>query len=77
MATSGAQRPHGPRSLAEVLDAAWEQAPPPAQSAPRPTAPAPGKPASHDGFLYSGNRHESVPRALFLDRRLTPLERNA
>jgi hypothetical protein len=30
-----------------------------------------------DGFLFSGNRHESVPRALFLDRRLTPLERNA
>jgi hypothetical protein len=30
-----------------------------------------------DGFLYSGNRHESVPRKLFLDRRLTPLERNA
>ena len=27
--------------------------------------------------FYSGNRHESVPRALFLDRRLTPLERNA
>lgn len=32
---------------------------------------------SHDGFLYSGNRHETVPRALFLDKRLTPLERNA
>lgn len=30
-----------------------------------------------DGVLYSGNRHESVPRALYLDRRLTPLERNA
>lgn len=30
-----------------------------------------------DGFLFSGNRHESVPRALLLDRRLTPLERNA
>ncbi|MDR0780296.1 MAG: hypothetical protein LBF16_06325 [Pseudomonadales bacterium] len=30
-----------------------------------------------DGFLFSGSRHESVPRALFLDRRLTPLERNA
>jgi len=30
-----------------------------------------------DAFLYSGNRHESVPRRLFLDRRLTPLERNA
>jgi hypothetical protein len=30
-----------------------------------------------DGILFSGNRHESVPRALLLDRRLTPLERNA
>ena len=30
----------------------------------------------NDGYLYSGNRHESVPRALFLDCRLTPLERN-
>src|SRR5258708_30374183 len=34
-------------------------------------------PAASDGFLFSGNPHESVPRALFLDRRLTPLERNA
>jgi hypothetical protein len=30
-----------------------------------------------DGFLFSGNRQTSVPLALFLDRRLTPLERNA
>jgi len=30
-----------------------------------------------DGFLFSGNPHETVPRALFLDVRLTPLERNA
>lgn len=30
-----------------------------------------------DSFLFSGNRHDSVPRALLLDRRLTPLERNA
>jgi len=30
-----------------------------------------------DGFLFSGNSHETVPRALFLDKRLTPLERNA
>ncbi|MGF6513087.1 hypothetical protein ABH912_000553 [Pseudomonas sp. BT76 TE3572] len=30
-----------------------------------------------DGFLFSGNRHETVPRALLLDVRLTPLERNA
>lgn len=32
---------------------------------------------SSDGFIYSGNHHESVPRTLFLDKRLTPLERNA
>lgn len=30
-----------------------------------------------DGFLFSGNRHETVPRSLLLDDRLTPLERNA
>ena len=36
-----------------------------------------GRAPAGDSFLYSGNRHESVPRALFLDRRLTPLERNA
>ena len=42
----------------------------PAASA-RPIAPP------QDGYLYSGNRHETVPRALLLDRRLTPLERNA
>lgn len=30
-----------------------------------------------DAYLYSGNRHETVPRALLLDQRLTPLERNA
>jgi len=39
--------------------------------------PGPGAPAPGDGFLFSGNRHESVPRRLFIDRRLTPLERNA
>jgi hypothetical protein len=50
---------------------------PPTPPAPRGAAAAlPAAPVS-DGFLYSGNRHESVPRALFLDRRLTPLERNA
>ena len=32
---------------------------------------------SKDGFIFSGNQQESVPRALFLDKRLTPLERNA
>jgi hypothetical protein len=39
--------------------------------------PAQNTSAPGDGLLYSGNRHGSVPRALFLDTRLTPLERNA
>ncbi|WP_184502473.1 STY4528 family pathogenicity island replication protein [Xanthomonas sp. F10] len=73
MAAPGTPRPPGPRSLSDVFDAAFDQA--------QPTSPAPatnaGKPNTQDGFLFSGNRHESVPRALFLDRRLTPLERNA
>ena len=30
-----------------------------------------------DGIVFAGNAHESVPRRLFLDTRLTPLERNA
>ncbi|KIP17892.1 hypothetical protein KY49_3623 [Burkholderia sp. MSHR3999] len=44
----------------------------------RPSDPS-GEPAARlgDAVLFSGNRHETVPRALFLDRRLTPLERNA
>ena len=48
----------------------WNAAPAPASA----TSPAS---ATGDGFLFSSNRHESVPRRLFLDRRLTPLERNA
>jgi len=54
----------GPASLSTLLDDALRSLPPKDSS-----------PAS-DGFIYSGNRHESVPRVLFLDRRLTPLERN-
>jgi hypothetical protein len=38
--------------------------------------PAQVSPAVGDTYLYSGNRHETVPRRLFLDNRLTPLERN-
>ncbi|MBB1610802.1 MULTISPECIES: STY4528 family pathogenicity island replication protein [unclassified Pseudomonas] len=69
MATCGAPRRDGPVALSSVFDEALRHLEPkePAQE----TAPA------ADGFLYSGNRHESVPRRLFLDRRLTPLERNA
>lgn len=58
----------GPVALADLFEGALKEL------APRPSAPVP---APGDGFLFSGNRHESVPRQLFLDRRLTPLERNA
>ena len=67
-------------ALSALFDDALRELVPPAP----PTPPAPRGAAAaslaapvSDGFLYSGNRHESVPRALFLDRRLTPLERNA
>lgn len=42
-----------------------------------PSAREPGADEPLDGLLFCGNPHESVPRALFMDRRLTPLERNA
>ncbi|HHM6755614.1 TPA: STY4528 family pathogenicity island replication protein, partial [Pseudomonas aeruginosa] len=70
----------GPVALADLFDSALKDLAP----KPRPLAPAPAfasatspVSATGDGFLFSGNRHESVPRRLFLDRRLTPLERNA
>ena len=42
-----------------------------------PSGTTPVKPLLRDGFVYSGHHHDSVPRALLLDRRLSPLERNA
>lgn len=66
MATDGALQRDGPIALSALFDEALSQ-----------LRSRPDVPPSGDGFLYSGNRHESVPRALFLDRRLTPLERNA
>src|SRR3989344_1053080 len=63
MARDDAPRQAGPTALSALFDDALKHL--------RTAQPA------GDGFLFSGNRHESVPRALFLDRRLTPLERNA
>ena len=57
----------GPVSLSTILDGALQRL-----EAARTRDSGP-----QDGFLFSGNRHEAVPRALFFDRRLTPLERNA
>jgi hypothetical protein len=66
MAADDPSRRAGPVPLSDLFDNVLQKLTP-AQH-----ANAPG-----DGLLYSGNRHESVPRALFLDTRLTPLERNA
>jgi len=73
MATGGAPRREGPVALSALFDDALQKLAPAAGQA----APAKGAVAQADAFIYSGNRHESVPRRLFLDRRLTPLERNA
>ena len=69
MTKGDAPRREGPVALSALFDEALRHL--------EPKEPAQGTAPSQDGFLYSGNRHESVPRALFLDRRLTPLERNA
>jgi len=73
MATGGAPRREGPVALSALFDDALQKLAPTRDGA----APAKGAAPVADAFLYSGNRHESVPRRLFLDRRLTPLERNA
>ncbi|HCF0292495.1 TPA: hypothetical protein NH796_004406 [Pseudomonas aeruginosa] len=75
-----APRP-GPVALADLFDAALKDLVPKPNADALPPTPTPVAmptgPASGDAFLFSGNRHETVPRRLFLDRRLTPLERNA
>ncbi|ELI8126418.1 STY4528 family pathogenicity island replication protein [Yersinia enterocolitica] len=64
----------GPVSLEYLFDEALQQM----QDQQPPPAPAQSVPAHQtDGFIFSGNRHDSVPRALLMDNRLTPLERNA
>lgn len=55
-----------PEPLSRILNRALEGL--------RPADPA-AQPS--DGIIFAGNRHDSVPRSLFTDARLTPLERNA
>ena len=57
-----------PRSLGDLFDSVRQG---PMNTRRRPDFP------SGDGFIFSGNRHDTVPRALLLDGRLTPLDRNA
>ena len=66
MGTGGSSSGAGPAPLSALLDNAANRMP----SAASGSLPS-------DGFLFSGNRHDSVPRQLLLDTRLTPLERNA
>ncbi|WP_054889919.1 STY4528 family pathogenicity island replication protein [Pseudomonas sp. NBRC 111129] len=40
------------------------------------TAPTTAPATPYSGIIFSGNPHETVPRKLLLDNRLTPLERN-
>ncbi|WP_225790859.1 STY4528 family pathogenicity island replication protein [Pseudomonas sp. Marseille-P8916] len=40
------------------------------------TAPTAALATPYSGIIFSGNPHETVPRKLLLDNRLTPLERN-
>ncbi|MCI1021406.1 hypothetical protein HWD96_04095 [Pseudomonas putida] len=40
------------------------------------TAPTAAPTTPYSGIIFSGNPHETVPRKLLLDNRLTPLERN-
>ncbi|MEE4742747.1 STY4528 family pathogenicity island replication protein [Pseudomonas alliivorans] len=50
------------------------------QSSGSETTPSVAEPSSgetYDGIVFSGNPHETVPRGLLLDDRLSPLERNA
>ena len=70
--TGGQPRTNGPIRLNELFDQAFSRLQP--QSA-KPVQSA-SSPAATDGFLFSGNHHDSVPRALLMDGRLTPLERN-
>ncbi|EPZ15042.1 hypothetical protein M622_16890 [Thauera terpenica 58Eu] len=66
MGTGGSSSRAGPVPLSALLNDAANRIPSTASG-----------PLPNDGFLFSGNRHDSVPRRLLLDTRLTPLERNA
>ncbi|EPB9494578.1 TPA: hypothetical protein L4Q76_001702 [Pseudomonas aeruginosa] len=68
------RRSSGPVSLGDLFDQALQRMQV-QQPQPAPAQPAPSR--QTDGFIFSGNRHDSVPRALLTDNRLTPLERNA
>ncbi|OSR95689.1 hypothetical protein BV330_00014 [Pseudomonas syringae pv. actinidiae] len=70
-AAAGALQNH---LLLQQMKLAQEQS---AGSEHKKTVAEPGTEEAYDGIVFSGNPHETVPRALLLDDRLSPLERNA
>ncbi|KHN52869.1 hypothetical protein OI70_18865 [Dickeya fangzhongdai] len=72
-----AQRRTGrPAQLGELFDNAFARLRTPPHITSTPAESEASSPLA-DSFIFSGNRHDSVPRALLQDKRLTPLERNA
>jgi hypothetical protein len=84
-ATSPRFTPGNLKTLNAVLDSASitldetrrasPQQPKPAARGIKPLSPI--LDTEHTGILFTGNPHETVPRRLLLDNRLTPMERNA
>ncbi|WP_394073913.1 STY4528 family pathogenicity island replication protein [Xanthobacter autotrophicus] len=68
------ERSGSPRSPGDVIERIAQRTSTAPVSAAENLVPSSGH---ADGIIFSGNRHDSVPRALLLDNRLTPLERNA
>ncbi len=69
MAVDDIEPRRGPTALADLFDAALRDLAPKSN----PDTPS----ASGDAFLFSGNRHEAVPRRALLVRRLSAVEGNA
>ncbi len=62
--------------ISTLLDSASGQLEAHVQKRAEETAPTAAPATPYSGIIFSGNPHETVPRRLLLDNRLTPLERN-
>lgn len=69
----GIRRTHGPVPLSDLFSEAFQYI----DKAPSLSRLPEPKTTLTDGLIFSGNLHDNIPRALLLDKRLTPLERNA
>lgn len=62
--------------LSSLLDTAKDHLEALLQKKKEPTLPGAQGPSPYSGIIFSGNPHETIPRRLLLDDRLSPLERN-